>query len=303
MDRFDDMRTFVLVADLSSVSQAAKRLNKASSAVSRRLKDLESRLSTQLLTRTTRQIVLTDAGQLFYERAKIILSELEDAEASVRSENSGLEGTLRLTTPASFGTAYLSPVITAFMLENPTLNFDIDMTDRQVDLIAAGLDLALRIGKLQDSSLKSRRLAPIRVTVCASPAFLAEHGVPETPDDLARFPALCYSNSPSPTMWWYQSNSGESGRVRVNPRLLASSGEVIAQAAVAGIGIACEPTFIVGPELSAGTLVPVLQDYSWFDMALYVVYPSTSFLPNRTRAFIDYLVKEFGETPVWEEYL
>ncbi|ASJ75292.1 LysR family transcriptional regulator [Granulosicoccus antarcticus] len=304
MDRFEDLRTFVRVSELSSVSKAAAELQRAPSAVSRRLSELEARLGSQLLTRTTRQIVLTDAGERFLVRAQQILADLEEAEECVGEDVQSLTGTLRLTAPLSFGLKHLTPAITGFLKANPDLQIDMDLNDQHRDLISNRLDLAIRIGTLHDSSLKSRLLAPINQIVAAAPSFWKEHGKPAFAAELSRYPGLCYSNLASPGRWSYTDASGKPGLVDIHSiRMLANNGDVLLSSAIDGLGILLEPTFLMNDAILNGSLEPVLMDHHWGRHGLHAVYPDTRFLPARTRAFIDYLVNNFGDTPLWDECL
>ena len=303
MDRFDDLQTFVLVADRQSIRQAADMLGRAPSAVSRRVKDLEERLRTQLFTRTTRQVRLTSAGERFLERARRILSDLEEAEECAAADTQTVSGELRVAMPLSFGLTHLTSAISDFMHENPAVNIDADLNDRAVDLINSRVDLAVRIGNLTDSSLKSRRLAPIHHVVAAAPAFWAEHGMPRTPDKLVGMPALSYSNLPTPHVWSWSNARGQSGQVTLNPRYRSNNGDALVHAAIRGFGVIRLPTFMMNKAIEAGELQPVLLSINWGVAGLYALYPNTSFLPNRTRVFIDYLVTRFGEEPVWDACL
>lgn len=309
MDRFEDLRTFVMVSDLRSVTRAAEQLGRAPSAVSRRVKDLEARLSTQLLIRTTRQITLTSAGERFHARAQRILTDLEEAEECANLDSQALSGELRLSAPLSFGIRHLGPLLSEFMVLNPALRIDIEFDDRVVELISNRMDLALRIGKLADSSLKSRRLAPIRSVVAASPDYLQTHGTPETPLELEQHAALCYSNPASPGIWNWRRRAIESsdevqtGAVQMSARMLANNGDALVEAAINGLGVTKQPTFLLNSAIEAGQLVPILQNHEWDEIALFAVYPDTRFLPSRTRAFIDHLINRFGEHPPWDRCL
>ncbi len=303
MDRFEDLQTFVAVAEQRSVRQAAERLDRAPSAVSRRIKDLEARLRTQLLTRTTRQIRLTGAGERFLMQAKRILAELQEAEENAAADTQQISGELRITVPLSFGLTHLQPAVSDFMLENPSVTIDADLTDRFVHLTENQVDLAVRIGKLADSTLRARRLAPIHHVVAASPGFWAEHGKPRSPEKLNGLPGLCYSNLRTPQAWPWTNSRGRSGLVTVKPRYRASNGDVLVHAAIQGLGVVRLPTFMVNGAIESGTLEPVLVNTNWGVSGLYAVYPHTAFLPHRTRAFIDYLQTRFGEEPAWDDCL
>lgn len=303
MDRFAEMQAFVRVAETLSVTRAAAQLNIAPSAVSRRVRDLEARLGTQLLQRTTRRISLTDAGRSFYGRCLQVLADLDDAEGEAASDRTALSGTLRLAVPLSFTLSALSDAITEFMARHPRLIVHVDLDDRRVDLVAENIDLAIRLGQMRDSSLVARRISLIRNVVCASPAFLERYGRPETPEQLAALPALCYANVETPEVWEYTGPDGRPGRVRMTPRMYATNGDALRDAAVAGLGIMCEPSFIVYRQVEQGLLTPVMTDYRWPEAGVYAVYPPTRHLPARARALLDFFVERFGSEPPWERCL
>ncbi|MFK7854935.1 MAG: LysR family transcriptional regulator [Granulosicoccus sp.] len=303
MDRFDDLTTFALVSELQSVRQAADVLGRAPSAVSRRIKDLEQRLHVQLLTRTTRKIALTSAGERFYADARRILDELEEAETRVAADTQAVSGEIRMTMPLSFGLAHLAPAIADFMSLHSKVRFDADLNDRAINLIENRIDLAIRIGTLSDSTLKARRLAPIHQVVVAAPSFWAEHGIPRVPDKLSGLPALCYSNLTSPNVWSWSNAQGKQGKVTLETRYRASNGDALVQAAIRGMGIIRLPTFIVNDAIEAGDLQPVLLTTNWGMSELYALYPNTAYLPHRCRVFIDFLTERFGGQPAWDDCL
>ncbi len=302
MDRFAQARVFVELVKAGSLTKAAERLGVANSAISRRLKELEERLGTQLLTRTTRTMQLTDVGLQYYRRCVQILDDLEEAESEAAASFGELTGRLSIAAPLSFGVTHLSPAINEFMHRHPGLQLDLDLSDRRVDLIQEGIDVAIRVGDLQDSSLRARHLAPMRHVVCASADYLCQHGRPETPDDLVDHACLCYSNLKSPEVWSYREESDKSWRsVRVVPRLRASNGDALTHAAIAGLGILCEPNFIVHRALSQRLLEPILTEYRWYEMGIFAVYPQARYLSAKTRTFIDFLAERFGDQPDWQE--
>lgn len=301
MDRFEDLRTFVRVSELQSVTRAANELERAPSAVSRRLKELEARLNTQLLNRTTRQLSLTDAGERFLERAQQILADLDEAESCASLDSLSLSGNLRLSAPLSFGLTYLMPAINGFLKAHPDLKMDLDLDDRKVDLVAQRFDLAVRIGTLMDSTLKSRKLASIRHVVAASPSLWEQHGVPATPDDMRCVKALCYTNLDRPGQWFWTNSDKQQGHVELESRLTASNGDALVQGAIDALGVIRQPSFLVSRAIAEGKLQAVLTDHDWGEIGLYAVYPDTRFLPAKTRAFIDHLVDGFIGEPVWEQ--
>jgi DNA-binding transcriptional LysR family regulator len=302
MDRFSDMRLFVRVVEAGSLSAAAERLEIAKSAASRRLAELETRLGVELLHRSTRRMRLTESGQAYYEHCVRILADVEEAEQSISRAHGALRGRLRVALPLSFGLLQLAPLIEAFMRRHPELAFDLDFNDRQVDLLQEGVDVAIRIANLTDSSLIARRLAGIRHLVCASPDYLAAAGVPRRPADLARHACLVYGNSANPDVWHYHGPTGEAGSVRVPTRLRANNGDMLVMAARAGQGIVMVPTFFLHESLIAGDLVPVLTDYSWPELSVHALYPPTRHLSTRARAFVDYMAEAMAGTPPWERY-
>ncbi|MEH6585678.1 MAG: LysR family transcriptional regulator [Halioglobus sp.] len=303
MDEFSQIRTFVTLVECHSISKAAEKMGVAVSAVSRRLKELESSLGVQLIQRTTRKMHLTEAGEKFYQRCGSLLDDLEEAKQEASDTATSLGGTLRIATPLSFGVAHLSPAIAAFMHLHPQIKIDLDMSDRRIDLVEEGLDLAIRIGKLEDSTLMARKLASVRHVVCASPDFFNRHGTPEKPQDLADMPALCYGNLRQPGIWQYRDKENKNASVKVPIRMQATNGDALVEAAVAGLGILCEPSFIVHGAVERGVLTPVLTDFQWYAMNIYAVYPQSKLLPARVRAFIDFLSVYFGDTPYWENFL
>ena len=303
MDRFEDLRTFVRVAESLSVTRAAQALERAPSAVSRRVRELEARLGTQLLTRTTRQVALTPAGERLLERARQVLADLEEAEGCARDDTRTLSGTLRVGAPLSFGLAHLMPVLNAFMEAHPALEVSLDLDDRKVGPTEGRLDVALRLGEIRDASLRSRRLASVRLVVAASPRWWAAHGLPADASALAGTTSLCYANLDRPGDWRYTGPDGAAGRLASTPRLIATNGDALVRAAVAGLGVVRLPAFLVNDAIASGELVPVLLDHGWGEIALHALYADTRFVPARTRAFVDHCAEAFGGEPPWHACL
>jgi len=301
MHRFEDLRAFVAVVETGSFTAAADRLGIAKSATSRRMASLESRLGVQLLQRTTRRLNLTDTGRSFYERSSRILADLEEAEAAVHQEHGELRGTLRIAMPLSFSLSHMCKPIAEFTQTYPKVTFDLDLNDRRVDLVQEGMDLALRIGHLSDSSLIARQLFDSHTVVCASPGYLEEHGVPKVVTDLRDHRCLVYGNMSDPTRWVGRDKEGVEHRVDVQSALSASSGDFLSQLAASGGGIVLQPTFIAGALIRQGKLTPLLTEYQWPTVPAYAVYPPTRHLSFRVRTFIDFLVDYFSGTPYWDE--
>lgn len=299
MDRLDDMLAFIKVVDTRSFTAAADRLNLSKSVVSRRIGELENRLGARLLNRTTRKLSLTEVGQAYYERCTRILADLEEAEQAVADLHAAPRGRLRVNAPVSFGVMHLAAAVAEFVERYPAVEIDMDLNDRYVDLVDEGYDLAIRIGRLRDSSLIARRLAPARMALCASPAYLIKHGTPQSPDDLANHQCLIYTNLATPDVWQLQVN-GETRAVRVSGPLRGNNGELLRDAAVAGMGIVMSPTFLCGNALSSGTLLSFMADSLPSDAGVNAVYPQNRHLSPKVRVFVDFLVQRFGPRPYWD---
>ena len=303
MDRFTALGTFVCVADTGSISSAAERLDVAKSAVSRRLRDLETHLGVELFHRTTRHLALTSSGEQFYHRARRILADLDEAEEAVTRQHGALTGTLRVAAPLTFGLMHLQPAITAFMAAHPGVEFDLNLDDGEIDLVGEGFDLGLRLAQLPDSTLMARRLAPIRNIAAASPDYLDRHGTPAHPEQLADHDCLIYSNVPEGRVWGYTDDQGRWRPIRGRRRLRVNNGDFLRDAAIAGAGIVIEPTFILHRAIADGRLVPILTDVAWPEIGAYAVYPQTRHLSARVRAFIDFLAQRFAGEPYWDSGL
>lgn len=304
MDRFEDLRAFVQVVESGNLTRAAKTLKVATSAVSRRIKDLEERLGTQLLQRTTRQMRLTSSGEQFHTRARDILAALDEAEAEVGDATRILSGPLRIAAPLSFGHAHLTPILIDFAKEHPELHLDVDLSDRFVDLVAEGHDLAIRIGRLQDSSLIARKLADVRVVAAAAPAFWARFGIPQHPKDLDGLPSLRYSGGAtrSETLTC-QMTDGTACEITPDWVMSSTNGELLRDAAASGLGFVLQPSFILRDAVVRGDLVPALIDCDWPKITIYAVYPQTRHLSARARAFIDFARSRIGPRPEWEDFI
>lgn len=300
MDRIDDLQAFVAVVEAGSFTAAAERLGLAKSAISRRVSALEERLGAQLLRRTTRRLSLTDSGSGLYERGLRILADLDEAEAAVAEEHGELRGQLRVALPLSFGVRHMFEPIAEFRRQHPGIEFSLDLNDRRVDLVEEGADLAIRIGRLKDSSMIARRLFESRTVVCASRDYLDKHGRPQTPTDLKQHACLVYGNLSDPGKWVCRDALGERHAVDVKIEMTASSGDFLCNMAMQGIGIAMQPTFIAGSAICNGDLTPILTEYEWPTAPAYAVYPPTRRLSSRVRAFIDFLARRFDGVPYWD---
>lgn len=300
MDKFEDIQAFVAVVEAGSFTAAADRLDIAKSAVSRRVSALEERLGVQLLRRTTRVLNVTETGQSFYEHGARILADLDEAEAAVQQEHGELRGTLKVALPLSFGVRHMCKPIAAFGKQHPKIRFELNLNDKRIDLLEEGVDLALRIGHLQDSSLIARRLFDARTVVCAAPQYLKTHGTPGSPEELAGHDCLVYSNLPDPSTWRWRDADGEKREVRVRIAMSASSGDFLTNAAAHGLGLVIQPTFLAAEAIRRGNLVPVLTDYQWPVTPAFALYPPTRHLSYRVRAFIDFLAERFSGELQWD---
>ena len=301
MGQLEDMRVFVRIVEAGGIGKAADHMGMAKSGVSRSLAALERRLGVQLLNRTTRRISLTDVGREYYEAAIKLIGDVSELDAMATNAKAALQGHLRLAVPLSFGLCHLSAAIDAFVRANPGLTIHIDFSDRLVDLLEQGVDLAIRITDLKDSSLKARRICPIRLGLCASPAYLENHGVPRSPQDLKNHKVLSYDIGGGTTLKLID-DQGKEAPVRVASRIVANNGDFLRDMALAGHGIVLLPTFISWQALDSGELVSVLEPNVPSRLNAWAVYPQTRYLSQRARLFIDFLVDRFGETPYWDSY-
>jgi DNA-binding transcriptional LysR family regulator len=293
MDKFLEMQTFNTVVEAGSFVKAADALNLSKAAVSRHVVDLERRLGIRLLHRTTRRVSLTTEGQAYYARSKDVLSDLQDIESEITSKQDKVSGLLRINAPFTFGIQHLAPLWGQFREIHPQVTLDVTLSDRVVDLVEEGYDLAIRIAALESSSLVSRRLASTKMTLCASPAYLKKHGKLTKPTDLTHHQVIGYSYLSSKDEWHF---SGPEGAVSVvtRPWMHTNNGETCKAAALAHQGIILQPRFVVGPELAAGKLVEILPKYQASDIGIYAVYPTRKHLSAKVRSLIEFLAEHLS---------
>ncbi|WP_312081617.1 LysR family transcriptional regulator, partial [Pantoea septica] len=260
--------------------------------VSRRMAALEASLGSQLLIRNTRKLSVTEAGMLFLSHAQRILDDIHEAEQAMSTRRQALHGTFRISMPMSFGMSHLSPLIAQFLAQHPALQFHIELADRYVDMIGEGFDMAIRIGALADSTLIARRLGEQRRLICASPAYLARAGTPATPDDLAQHACLRYVREA--LSGWELQQAGKSKSVMVKGPMLSNNGEVLRDAAIAGLGLVLLPGFIVEPALKRGELVSVLEAYQPAPLCLNAVYPQHRQRSEVNRVLLNFLQDQLG---------
>ena len=293
MDRFQEMIVFTTIVDTGNFVGAADALQMSKAAVSRLISGLESRLGVRLLHRTTRRLSLTDEGQVFYVRCKTILADVGEAEAEITVRSGQAQGLLKVSAPVTFGVLHLAPLWGEFMAQNPQVMLDITLSDRVVDLVDEGFDLAVRIGRLKSSSLISRQLSSTRMVLCASPRYLKEHGSPSHPRELASHAVLAYSLSAMGEQWEFTGPEGPV-TVKVLPQLKTNNGDTCRHAALQDRGIVLQPSFLVEQDLKMGDLEEILPEYRSADLGIYAVYASRQHVSPKIRILIDYLHKELS---------
>jgi len=293
MDKVASLRAFVKVVETGSFAEAGRQLRLSRSAISKYVAELEQSLGVQLLIRTTRHARPTESGQMYFERALAVLSELDAADQAVTQAQSTPSGLLRINAPMSFGTLKLGPAIAEFMERYPEVKLHLVLSDDLLDPVQDGFDVTLRIAELESSSLIARRITPIERAVCASPNYLQRHGTPAHPRDLREHVALTYGFLLTGNQWKLTGADGDHW-VQPSWSLCVNNAEVLRDAAIRGRGVALIPTFIAGDALEKGALRTVLQDYRAPPLALYAIYPPTRHLSVKVRLFIDFLVERFG---------
>ena len=304
MDRFDNMRVFAKVVEAGSFTGAAARLDISASMVSQHIKELEDRLRARLLNRTTRRVSLTETGRAYYARCIRLLADLEETELAASDMHAAPRGELRVNATPSFGVLHLAPAIADFIARYPEISIDLMLSNQMADLIAEGFDVAVRVEQLPDSSLIARHLAPCRFVVCGAPGYFERHGEPRTPADLTGHnclsvggPGVSYYRT-----WHLSAGDGTVLAVTANGTLRTNSGAALKSAALAGHGLVCLPTYLVGDALQSGQLVTVLDDYLAPPLPLRALYPHSRHLSAKVRAFVDFLAARFGGEPPWDQW-
>ncbi|MDD1966756.1 LysR substrate-binding domain-containing protein [Pseudomonas sp. NPDC090203] len=293
MDRIECMRAFVATVGANGFAAAARALDVPRSKVSKQIQALEEAIGVQLLQRTTRSLHLTEAGAEYYDACRDVIASLDEAEQRARTGMGEIRGVLRVNAPMSFGLSRLGPLLPRFNELHPNVELQIVLSDQQVDPVKGGFDVTIRIASLPDSSMVARSLAPAPRVMVASPEYLARHGTPQSPKDLASHQFLSYGYLQS-GISLQLCNGKETQRVTVSGPLHANNGDILAQAAVSGMGIALLPNFIVERAVADGRLKPVLCEWQAPAISVNAVYPSARRVPMKTRAFIDFLVEELA---------
>lgn len=293
MDRIDAMRAFVTVVNAGTFTRAADRLEMSPQLVSKYVSQLEQHLGVRLLNRTTRKIHLTEAGTSYHQQAQQVLNDIDDMESQIGDLQTQAQGLLRISAPVSFAIRHMTPFLNEFQKAHPGVGIDLQLNDRKVDVVEEGFDVVLRIGHLKSSSLIAKRIAPVRLLLCASPAYLKQHGTPQHPEDLRGHRHLRYSymelDTSQPVYRWLQSNRQDG-----ISHMISNNGDVLIEAAIAGAGIALQPTFISGSAIKEGKLQVVLPEYEPEPMGLYAVYAHRQLLASKVRSFVDFIDGYFG---------
>lgn len=300
MDRFTCISVFVAAVDDGSFAAAGRRFGLSPAMAGKYVNALEAQLNARLLQRTTRRLSLTDVGQTYYGRCRRLLESFDEANREASDSQSIARGVLRVAAPVTFGSMHLGSVVARFLEDNPLVNVEVLLDDRYTDLLTAGVDVAIRIGRLADSSLVARRVAPCRMIVCAAPSYLKRHGAPRTVDDLRIAQRLAFSQAVSAGDWTLVDRRGRVHVVDGPVRMAANNTQMLLAAVLSGAGISYGPTFVFGEHLARGDLVEVLPAYRASELTIQAVYPSTRHVPLKVRLFLELLATVFGDEPSWD---
>jgi len=288
MDKLNAISVFCKVIETQSFTQAANQQNISVAMASKLVSQLEEHLKTRLLQRTTRKIMPTEAGMMYYQRCQGILLDLDEADSSITHLTSSLQGNLLISVPLDFGLLFIVPNLPLFIAEHPNLHVEIEFNDKKIDLVAEGYDLALRIGHMADSSLVSRKISTTTLHFAASQSYLEANSIPQTPDDLEHHNGLLYKNVMNQVNW-VGSRINQTQRFKIQSKVVSNSGLALLEMAKAGLGIVNLPKFIIGQSLEKGELIEVLPEYKQQKLEIHVVYPNRRHLPIKVRAFIEFL--------------
>lgn len=292
MDILTGMRTYAAVVVAGSFTKAGEHLGISTALASKYVGQLEEHLGVRLLNRTTRRLNVTEAGQAYYQRCRQLLDEIGELEAAVRQEQEVPQGRLVVTAPTTFGETHLTRAVTIYLQEHPKVDVELVLSDRFVDIVDEGFDLAVRIGQLADSSLIARRLAPARIVLCASPDYLGSSGIPASPKDLEVHQCVIDTNIRDPEQWLF-SEKGKSFRVKVNGRFRVNNALAVREVLLAGQGIGLCPLYVVDEDIRAGRLQILLQEYEAMEYGIYAVYPHNRHLAAKVRTFVEFLADYF----------
>ncbi|HPD93231.1 MAG: LysR family transcriptional regulator [Rhodobacter sp.] len=295
MDRLTEMEAFATVVDQGGFTDAARKMGISKSAVSKHVSSLEARLGARLLNRTTRRVSPTEIGLVYYDRARRVLNDAGEADSIVTAMQSAPSGVLRMSVATDFGVSLLSPVLDEFLMEFPDISVNMVLKNRYVELISEGFDMSIRVGEMEDSSLRARKITETSQRLIAAPRYFQAHGRPERIDDLNDHRLLHYSNQASANVWKITAPSGEVRQVRGTGWLTVNDGQSLLNAAVKGLGIAYLPSFLYHDALAQGLVEDVIPDLPQTTLGIYAVYPPGRFTQPKVRAFIDFLVERFAD--------
>ncbi len=295
MDRLTEMEAFATVVDQGGFTDAARKMGISKSAVSKHVSSLESRLGARLLNRTTRRVSPTEIGLAYYDRARRVLNDAGEADALVSSMQSAPSGLLRISVATDFGVNHMSPILGDFLADFPDITVNMVLNNRYVELISEGFDLAIRIGEMEDSSLRARKLTETTKRLIAAPEYFEQYGRPEKIDDLNDHKLLHYSNQSAGNVWKLTAPSGEKRQVRTQGWLTVNDGQSLLNACVSGLGIAYLPSFLYGEALEQGLVQEALPELPAEKQGIYAVYPPGRYTQPKVRTFIDFLVEAFKE--------
>ncbi|WP_250480963.1 LysR family transcriptional regulator [Caballeronia sp. GAOx1] len=300
MDRLTSLAVFVAAVEEGSFAAAARRFGLSPAMAGKHVSEIEARLNARLLQRTTRRLSLTDTGQAYFERCKQILETYDEANREASDSHRTARGVLRVAAPVTFGAMHLGQVVARYVEDHPQVNVEVVLGDRYVDLLDAGIDIAIRIGRLEDPALVTRRIASCRMVICASRAYLERHGTPRKPRDLLQAPRLAFSEAVSGGDWTLVDAKGRAHVIEGPVRVSANNMQLLLSAALAGAGIAYGPTFVFGKHLRNGELVALLPAYRATELVVQAVYPSARRIPFKVHRFVDYLAEAFSNDPPWD---
>lgn len=303
MDRLLGMAVFVAAVEEGSLVGAARRFGLSPSMAGKHVSAIEDQLKARLLQRSTRKLTLTDVGQAYYLRCKHLLEDYEEANREAGDAQQSLRGMLRVAAPTTFGAMHLGGVIAAYLAAYPDVTVEMVLSDRYADLLADGIDLAIRIGQLKDSDLVARRLAPCRMVFCAAPSFLARHGTPESVEDLRTAPRLAFNDAVSAGDWTITDPHGTPHLLEGPVRLAANNMQILLAAALAGTGVAYGPSFVFGEAIAAGRLRLLLPDHATGELAIHALYPTKRHVSLKLRRFLEHLSASFRDVPPWDRVL
>ncbi|MCO5065080.1 MAG: LysR family transcriptional regulator [Rhizobiaceae bacterium] len=295
MDTLTRIRAFIEVVDAEGFSAAARKTGRSKALLSKYVRELEDDLGTLLLNRTTRQFSLTEAGHTYFRRASEILRDIDTLADSVRDSSGDVRGRIKLSAPRTFADAAMGQSLIDFAIAHPDIVLDVNLDDRFVDLVEEGYDIAIRISRLESSSLIARRLAPFGMRLCASPALIARRGRPERPQDLANLPCIIDSNARTLSNWPFRNENGDTFTVQVSGPIEVNSPMAVRAATLAGLGFAIMPDFIVAEDIAAGRLFCMLDEFLPEGGGIFAVYPHRRYLPAKIRAFVDFTAKWFKQ--------